>query len=122
MTERLSISNITTEILDRDKDTDTMYRIVETLRKTYRMRLKRTILFDSHRDDRDENWTGVDIMVFIKNMTDRWEETKKITSLVMNISLEDSICVRIIPFDSSLADIKLMPRFLEQVLQKGVDL
>ncbi len=122
MTERLSFSNITTEILDRDKDTDIMYRIVETLRKTYRKRLERTILFDSHRDDRNENWTGVDIVVFIKNMKDRWEETKKITSLIMDISLEYGICVRIIPFDSSLVDIKLMPRFLEQVLQKGVDL
>jgi hypothetical protein len=122
MTEKFSFSNITTEILDRDKDNDIIYRIVEMLKKTYRKRVVRIILFDSHRDDRDETWTGVDIMVFLTGMKDRWEETKKITSLVMNTSLEFGISVRIIPFDSSLADIKLMPRFLEQVLQKGVDL
>ena len=119
---KLNFSEITTEILDRDKDTDIMYKIVESLKKTYRKRLVRIILFDSHRDDQEELWTGIDIMVFLKNMTDRWEETKKLTALVMDTSLEFGVAVRIIPFDSSLIDIKLMPRFLETVLQKGVDL
>lgn len=122
MSERLSFSAITTEILDRDKDTDIMYRIVESLKKHYRKRLERIILFDSHRDDKEEIWTGIDIIVFLKNMKDRWEETKKLTALIMNISLEFGLSVRIIPFDSSLIDIKLMPRFLEMVLQSGVDL
>jgi hypothetical protein len=119
---KLNFSEITTEILDRDKDTDIMYKIVESLKKTYRKRLVKIILFDSHRDDQEELWTGIDIMVFLKNMTDRWEETKKLTALVMDTSLEFEVSVRIIPFDSSLIDIKLMPRFLENVLQKGVDL
>lgn len=122
MNERLSFSDITTEILDRDKDTDIMYRIVESLRKTYRKRLERIILFDSHRDDKEEIWTGIDIIVFLSNMKDRWEESKKLTALLMDTSLEFGISVRIIPFDSSLIDIKLMPRFLEMVLKKGVDL
>jgi hypothetical protein len=119
---KLNFSEITTEILDRDKDTDIMYKIVESLKKTYRKRLVKIILFDSHRDDQEELWTRIDIMVFLKNMTDRWEETKKLTALVMDTSLEFEVSVRIIPFDSSLIDIKLMPRFLENVLQKGVDL
>lgn len=122
MNGKLSFSEITTEILDRDKDTDIIYKIVESLKKNYRKRLVRTILFDSHRDDQEELWTGIDIIVFLKNMTDRWEETKKLTALVMDTSLEFGVSVRIIPFDSSLIDIKLMPRFLEMVLQKGVDL
>lgn len=122
MNGKLSFSEITTEILDRDKDTDIIYKIVESLKKNYRKRLVKTILFDSHRDDQEELWTGIDIIVFLKNMTDRWEETKKLTALVMDTSLEFGVSVRIIPFDSSLIDIKLMPRFLEMVLQKGVDL
>ncbi len=122
MSEQFSFSKITADILDRDKNTDIMYKIVESLKKTYRKRLERIILFDSHRDDKGEVWTGIDIIVFLTNMTDRWEETKKLTTLTMDISLEFGLSVRIIPFDASLIDIKLMPRFLEMVLNTGVDL
>lgn len=122
MNEGFSFSNITREILDRDKDTDIMYRIVETLRSAYRRRLERIILFESHRDERNGTWTGVEIVIFLTHMKDRWEESRKIHSLVMDISLEFGICVCIIPFDSSLAGIRLMPPFLEEVLHRGVDL
>ena len=118
----LGWSEITTEILDRDKDSDIMYRIVETLKDTYGERVVKIILFGSHRDDKGELWTGIDIMVFLKEMKDRWAETKKITSLIMDISLKFGISVGIVPFDSSLIDIRLKPRFLEIVLEKGVNL
>jgi len=122
MTEQSAVRDITTEILDRDKDTDIIYRIVETLKKRYRKRIERILLIGSHRDDKNELWTGIDIVVFLRNMKDRWQETKKLTSLVMDISLEYGISVRIIPFDATLMDVKLRPRFLELVLTKGVDL
>jgi hypothetical protein len=110
------------DILDRDKDKDIIYRIVETLKKRYRRRLVRTMLFGSHRDDKEEAWTGIDIAVFLKDMTDRWEETRMIISQIMHLSLEFGVSVRIIPFDASLLDIKLRPRFLDTVISKGVDL
>ena len=122
MTMEPTVRDFTTEILDRDKDKDIIYRIVETLKKRYRKRLVRIILFDSHRDDKEELWTGIDLMVFLKDMKDRWEETRKLTTLVMEPSLEFGLSVRIIPFDSSLLEIKLRPRFLDTVLSKGVDL
>lgn len=122
MMEKIGLLDITTEILDRDKDTDIMYRIVETLKETYGDRLARTILFGSQRDDSEELWTGIEIIVFLKDMKDRWAETQVAMRHIRDISLEFGLSVLIIPFDSSLLDIKLKPRFLEQVIEKGVTL
>lgn len=120
--EKIGVLDITTEILDRDKDTDIMYRIVETLKETYSTRLARTILFGSQRDDSEELWTGIEIIVFLDDMKDRWAETQVCMRHIRDLSLEFGLSVLIIPFDSSLLDIKLKPRFLEQVIEKGVTL
>ena len=122
MKGHISISDITREILDRDKDSDIIYKIVETLKKMYGDRVVKVILFGSHRDDKEELWTGIDIMVFIERMKDRWTELEKITSKVVDISLEFGINVSIVPFDSSVLNVKLMPILLEAVLEKGVEL
>ena len=122
MKGHLSISDITREILDRDKDSDIIYKIVETMKKMYGDRVVKVILFGSHRDDKEELWTGIDIMVFIERMKDRWTKLEKITSKVVDISLEFGINVSIVPFDSSVLNVKLMPILLEAVLEKGVEL
>ena len=122
MKGHISISDITREILDRDKDSDIIYKIVETMKKMYGDRVVKVILFGSHRDDKEELWTGIDIMVFIERMKDRWTELEKITSRVVDISLEFGINVSIVPFDSSVLNVKLMPILLEAVLEKGVEL
>ena len=117
-----NIEEITTEILDKDKDADVIYQIVEILKNTYRDRVKQIILFGSHHDDIEGTWTGIEIMAFIENLGDRWEETRRIAGLVKEISLDFGITVGVIPFDVSVLESELKSRFLESVLEKGVPL
>jgi len=117
-----NIEEITTELLDRDKDSDVIYQIVELLKVTYRDRVDKIILFGSHRDESGDTWTGIDVMVFIHELGNRWAETKRIAGLIKEISLQFGITVGVIPFDASVLDTDFKPRFLESILEKGVPL
>jgi predicted nucleotidyltransferase len=101
-------------------DDPILKRFRAALDRIYGDRIERVVLFGSRArgDARDDS--DYDIAVFLKDLTDRWQEADRIVAIVTDILYEDEAFIHAMPYRAGSYEERTS--LMQEIRREGVDL
>jgi predicted nucleotidyltransferase len=101
-------------------DDPVLRRFRAALDRLYGARIERVVLFGSRaRGDAHDN-SDYDIAVFLRDLTDRWQELDRIVPLVTDILYEDEAFIHAMPYRAGSYEDRTP--LMREIRWEGVDL
>jgi len=101
-------------------DDPILKRFRVALAETYGDRLERVVLFGSRARGDARKDSDYDIAVFLKDLTDRWQELDRIIPVVTDILYEDEAFIHAMPYPAG--SYRDRTPLMGEIRREGVDL
>jgi uncharacterized protein len=90
------------------------------LNRLYGERIERVVLFGSRARGEERPDSDYDLAVFLKDMTDRWEEVDRMVPLVTDIVEETGAFIHVMPYRAGARDDRTP--LMNEIRDEGVDI
>jgi predicted nucleotidyltransferase len=97
-----------------------LHRFRHALDVAYGERIERIILFGSRARGDAKPDADYDVAIFLKNMTDRWQEFDRLLPIVTNILYTDFAFIHAMPYGEKAYD--MHTPLMHEIRREGVDL